>query len=255
MPADRPVPAADTVYVVRFALDHGEGDASPLSLLDRHERERADRLAVVRDKQRFVVAHAGTRMVLGRFLNAPPESIRFAFGPQGKPRIVEPPLDLRFNLTHSEDTALLAVSVGRELGVDLERERPIEVLPLSRRMLTDAERTVLGALPEHERTQAFFRCWARKESFAKALGSGLTLPLAQVRVGFGRRSSPFLVTDEGAEVELRGWTVVSLRAPIGSAAALTVEGTGWRVVYVSGIGGSVEGETKATGPLDRWKID
>jgi 4'-phosphopantetheinyl transferase len=229
------LPAGDTVYVIRIALDQVESDPSAISVLDDHERDRAARLAVVREKQRFVTSHARTRMVLGRFLNAPPESIRFTFGPHGKPRMVEPPIDVRFNLTHSEDTALLAVGVGREVGIDLEHERPIEMLELSRRVLTQVERTMIAALPQHERRRAFFRCWARKESFAKALGRGLAFPLDRVHVGFRRRSLPFLVTGAGEKVEVPGWTIVSLRARRGSAAALTVEGTGWQIVYVNRI--------------------
>jgi 4'-phosphopantetheinyl transferase len=132
------------------------------ALLSADERERAARLA---DRARWVVARAALRTVLARELRAPPETLRFALGAHGKPEL--PGAELRFNLSHSGDRALIAVA-GAEVGVDVERtarrSRAVE------RTLTAGER---AALTGPDRHVELLRIWCRKEALAKALGGGL----------------------------------------------------------------------------------
>ncbi len=132
------------------------------ALLSGDERERAARLA---DGTRWVVARAALRTVLARELAVAPGELRFALGPHGKPEL--PGAELRFNLSHSGDRAVIAVA-GVEVGIDVERtarrSRAIE------RTLTAGERDAIGDADRHVE---LLRIWCRKEALAKAMGGGL----------------------------------------------------------------------------------
>ncbi len=112
----------------------------------------------------WIAARVALRAVLGERLGVAPAEIVFALGAHGKPELAG--ASLRFNLAHSGDRALIAVS-DVEVGVDLERtarsSRAIE------RTLTEGERTALGP----DRHVELLRVWCRKEALAKALGGGL----------------------------------------------------------------------------------
>ena len=112
------------VEVWSIPLDRAEQDVDALAtLLAPDERARAERFVFPRDRRRFVVARAGLRAILGRYLAQEPERVAFAYGPRGKPSVP----GVEFNLTHANELALCAVA-RRTVGVDLEWRRPIEGL-------------------------------------------------------------------------------------------------------------------------------
>ena len=133
------------------------------SMLSDDERERAARLA---SAPRWIVARAALRIVLAARLPVHPSDIELATGPHGKPEI--PGSALRFNLSHSGDLAVIALSRDAEVGIDVERtsRRSGAV----ERTLTDGERATLDGQDRH--TQ-LLRIWCRKEAMAKAGGGGL----------------------------------------------------------------------------------
>ena len=92
-------------------------------LLEGREKERADRFVIPRPRKQFIAGRALVRRLLGRYLGRKPEDLRFDYGQDGKPALRDDDSDLRFNLSHSGGTALLAVTRSRELGVDVERVR------------------------------------------------------------------------------------------------------------------------------------
>jgi 4'-phosphopantetheinyl transferase len=214
----------DDVHVVRIRLDRTVDVTSLSRILDDNERRRASRCVYDRDRRRFVIAHGLTRVLLSRCLQRPPDALRFDTNPYGKPLLRDPSSGLRFNLSHAGDVALLAISSGRELGVDVEQMRPLAVLDLSRQFFSPNEHTTLCAWPPDGRDQAFFRCWTRKESFIKALGRGLNFPLDGFEVRVDEDGSPVLHSCDSAPGELDRWTIISLRIDPGYSAALTVEG-------------------------------
>jgi 4'-phosphopantetheinyl transferase len=148
-------------------------------ILGEAERVRALRFVRPRDRRRFIICRGSLRLVLGQLVDDPPEAITLRFGPGGKPELaasrppgVAPPL--RFNVTHSGDLALIAVSLDRELGVDLERMRTIsEAARIVESYFTSAEQAQFAALDEQARPAAFLRGWTRKEAILKARGVGL----------------------------------------------------------------------------------
>ena len=125
------------------------------------------------------------RDILSRYLRIRPADIKFRYEVNGKPEVVEEQneTELRFNVSHSADVAILAVSCNRAVGVDIEaiREQP-DCLELAKRYFSEREYREMVALSPDERRRAFFACWTRKEAFVKACGVGLSYPLTEFSV-------------------------------------------------------------------------
>jgi 4'-phosphopantetheinyl transferase len=160
-------------------------------LLDAHEvllspleRDQHRRFRFGRDRRLYLATRVLVRTVLSRYSAVSPGDWRFANGEHGKPRIAAPlvtPL-IHFNLANTPGLVVCAVSVAHEsLGVDVERiDREIEAVALSERYFSASEATRIRALPTSEQQTQFFAHWTLKESYIKARGVGLGLPLDQV---------------------------------------------------------------------------
>ncbi len=182
----RNLPALETtvqVWAVRLddpSLDSEGGQ----DLLSDDERERAARFRFERHRRRYLAAHIALHEILGRYLAISPAKLSFEFGANGKPRLL-PAMEcgLEFNLSHSNEMALIAVTRGRELGVDVEHVRQtFEFQEVAERFFTVKEVAALRSLPEALQRQAFFKCWTSKEAFLKAKGTGLSGPLDEVEI-------------------------------------------------------------------------
>jgi 4'-phosphopantetheinyl transferase len=219
--------STNDVHVVRFSLDSDIDMTALRPMLDDHERHREMKFALASDRRRFLVAHALTRSILGRYLQVSPERIRFTFDPHGKPHLTDAGLDLRFNLSHAGERALLALSISREVGVDIEKERPVAALDLAHRYFSPIEYRRLASLPPDQVVSAFFRCWTRKESFLKASGEGLAGLTNEFTVSMDDTACPVLFTAPGTAPDK--WTIVPVPVERGYAAALTAAGTSWRL--------------------------
>jgi len=173
-------------------------------------------------RRRFVVARAALRGVLGAALGQPPRSLRFVEGPHGKPALADQPPPLRFNLSHSGELALLALSLDRELGVDLERRRHhLDHLGIARRYFAPDELAALAALPAAQQETAFYRCWTRKEALLKAKGAGLTLPLDSFAVSV-TEAAPQLLRTDWDTTEAQRWRLFHLAPAPGAIGAVAI---------------------------------
>ncbi len=179
--ADRhPQPAplalrAGIVDVWRARLDRRT--AALEAWLSTDERERATRFRFDRDRDRWVAAHAVLRGVLARYLAESPQAVMFAVGEHDKPELAahhgaDRP---RFNLAHSGDLALIAVTRGEEVGIDVEtvQDRP-DLLEVARRVLAREVVAALERVSPSERPASFFRAWVRHEAQVKCRGTGIT---------------------------------------------------------------------------------
>ncbi len=149
-------------------------------LLDSRERNRAARFHVEADRRSYVAGHALMRAMLSSRVPVSPADWRFAEGAHGKPEAVMPPgaPPLRVNLSHARGMAAVALAVGHEVGVDVERrERGDLTLELAERFFAPSEVVALRALPDDRRTDGLFAVWTLKEAVIKALGRGLAMPL------------------------------------------------------------------------------
>ena len=219
----------DGVFVVQVFYGDAE-DVEPIApLLGAEERARAARFVRDRDRARYVAAHALTRVILGRCLDAPPASLAFDAGRRGKPALRDPARDVRFNISHAGNCVMVGAALGRELGVDVERERSIDAALLARRFFSDREREQLAALGASQLIEGFYRCWTRKESFIKALGEGTAFPLRGFDMSLQESAPQLLLACPAAPREEARWTTVSIDTRPGYAAAATIEGRGWRI--------------------------
>ncbi len=201
---------ADAVYLWRADLDRPPVPFEALAgTLSPGENARADRLRRPLDRSRFVAARGLLRLLLGQALDLTPHSLRFTYGPYGKPALAgDGP---RFNLSHSDGQALFAVSDTREVGVDIEHVRDdIPVTSLASRFLPPPAPAALAALPPAARPAAFCRAWVRHEAALKAYGSGLAVP---------------------APLDADLWAVLDLEVPQPYCAALAVEGSEVRIEW------------------------
>ena len=174
------------VHLWQRSLSAPEAEREQLwSVLSAAEQERAQRFVRLQDRQRFAIARGTLRQLLGRYLGSDPGALNFAYGERGKPQLSREGggLDLRFNLSHSQDLALYAVALGTEVGIDVEKMNPkIDHEGITRRFFSASEQQALFQLPTHQRSRAFFQLWTRKEACIKAMGGSLALGLHQIDV-------------------------------------------------------------------------
>lgn len=190
--------------------------------LEDEEIHRADRFHFEKDRRAFVVSRGFLRFVIGRYLQTKPAALRFSYGPYGKPALSGEHL-LRFNMSHSRDVALVAVTGGRELGVDVEYIRAdFASEDIARRFFSPREVEAFNAVPGEQRVAAFFRCWARKEAYIKAIGRGLSQPLD----GFDVTLAPGIPAEllRADEDDVSRWSLADIDVGEEYAGALVVEG-------------------------------
>jgi 4'-phosphopantetheinyl transferase len=187
----------------------------PATDLPDAERERAEALAARGSAARWNAARWALRIVLGRYLDEEPAGIAFATAENGKPHLADDPERLGFNLSHSGGLALIAVTAGREVGVDLERTEPgRDFAALAERSFEPAAAAAIREAPPERRAELFYAAWTRHEARAKCGGGGIWADAAQ---------PPTMATVE-----------IAVRP--GYAAAVTVVGT-------------------TTPPLHEWSIE
>jgi 4'-phosphopantetheinyl transferase len=176
------------VHVWRVSLARGK--ASPVTA---EEALRAARFGTLTLRRRYLRAHAALRAILATVTNAP---LEFGLHEKGKPYMALAP-EIRFNLAHSRGLALVAVARDVEVGVDIERIRPLP------EYAAIAQRYFPAGFTEPSSVRDFFRHWTRFEALLKAHGSGLY----------------------GAGAEPPGdWSVTEIDVGPNFAAAVAVEG-------------------------------
>jgi 4'-phosphopantetheinyl transferase len=160
------------VHVWRIDVGaHVSRAATLAQSLAPHERERAARFRRRIDGHRYLIAHAALRDILARYLNGDPRDVVLWSEPGGKPELASG--SPRFNMSHSHDLVVVAISATHVAGVDVELVRRGVGHEVTRCFSPKAFAR-LELLPEHDRTRAFFQAWTRMEAYAKARGDGLT---------------------------------------------------------------------------------
>lgn len=215
VPQSRPAKAADAgarvdIWTVRLDATAQSIEAAEKCLPDE-ERTRAEQFRNLVARRNYVIAHAALRRILGKQLEVEPREIQFTTGAQGKPALAGGAAGrLEFNLTHSGDLALVALSAQATVGVDVERVRSMpDALRLAERFFAAEETTQLKAVPEADRAATFLNLWTRKEALTKALGVGIVDSLARFSVNHGTTATVTAIdgdTRRAAEWTLHGFT-------------------------------------------------
>lgn len=216
--------AGETIHVWRASfracadcLHYLEATLSP------GERARAARFRFDGPRERFIAARGVLRDVLARYVDQPAGALRFETNDYGKPSL--PSYEwLHFNLSHSGDIVLIAVTRGRAIGIDVERIAPPETMVrLVEQFFSADENAAFHGLPESKRAAAFFAGWTRKEAYIKALGVGGSLPLNQFDVTLDSNAPARLLADRANPGNVDRWSLLDLDAGPGYAAALAAE--------------------------------
>jgi len=222
-------------HIIRANLPtSSRASAQLFCLLSPDERERAARYRLEEHRRRFIVGRALLRTILATYLRISPAEVRFTYGPQGKPNLDKsrywPSID--FNASVSEELAVFAIAPDVPVGVDVERVSPRGGIDsVARRICSPAEYRAYAALAGEEKTEAFFRCWSRKEALAKAIGGGLAFPMNQCDVSTGGRVfCNFHGGDAAKEAE---WFIHDLSPAEGFVGALATRPDGHRILSFS----------------------
>ena len=192
-------------------------------LLTPDEEARARRFHYDKDRNEFIVSRGTLRTLIGSYLSIAPKELSFRYSEYGQPKL-EGDRSIEFNVSHSGGMLLLAFSLNRRIGVDVETiRRDFSTLEIAERFFSECERRSLRELPEELRHPAFFRCWTRKEAFIKALGEGLSHPLDQFDVSLAAGAHPILLATRPDSNEASRWAMCDVAVPDGFAAALAIK--------------------------------
>jgi 4'-phosphopantetheinyl transferase len=198
------------VHVWRARLDLAGVPASESAKPTPGEAARAARFHSEDEGRRYLRSHLALRAILGSvlggILNSPAAArLEFAVTEKGKPYLPFAP-EVRFSLSRSRDLALIALALGMDVGVDVERMRPMpDCLAVAARFFPPSEAAALQETPAERRELEFFRRWTRIEAVLKARGIGL----------------------HGAGEELEGpWTVREVDVGPGFAGAVAAQSVG-----------------------------
>lgn len=165
-----------------FLPDFVQQQDELIKLLDSSEQQRAARFHFAIHRERFIVARAVLRKILSLYTGIAPEEISFVYGEHGKPYLKDNPLNLQFNMSHSHERAVYAVTQEAEVGIDIEKIEPEFREDVAKRFFSTTEYTELMQLPDDLRISAFYEIWVRKEAIIKLFGKGLYQPLNEFSV-------------------------------------------------------------------------
>ena len=213
------------VHVWHGTLETGPDPVTPA------EESRARRMRAERRRREFLVCRGALRRILAATLGIDPLAVPLVEGAHGKPSLApgaEPPVG--FNVSHSGDRFVVAVAIGVEPGVDIERIRARRDLAgLARWSFSPAEQAEVAAAPQP--MDAFYRVWSRKEAVIKADGRGIAIGLDRFDVSAGEPAALLNARwERAAPGEAARWSLHSLEAPSGYAAALAVRSPGVEVI-------------------------
>lgn len=226
-------------HVWQVDLDSGESDIRHSeALLCCAEKKRAERFVFLEHRRRFITAHAELRIILGGYLGLDPENVSIMPDENGKPALTPATNcpSLYFNLSHSAGIAIIGISAGRAIGVDVEHVRPVFHMDgICRRFFVKSEARLVELAPDEVRSEMFFQLWTMKEACLKACGEGLR----------GLKGLPSIVCETGAGIPAalipnaacltvadRSWSVKRIFAVSSDEAAVALEGAEpWDVIY------------------------
>jgi len=194
------------------------------TILSPDETARADRFYMDVHRNRFIAARALLRDLLASYLGQPPEAIRFEYNEWGKPALAPglTAIDLRFNLSHSQDLAMYAFVLERDVGVDLEIIRAeVANERVAENFFSRREVETLRALPREHQVEGFYNCWTRKEAYVKARGPGLSIELDSFDVSLAPGAEAKILRGD----DKLGWSLVSFKPDHGCVAAMATQGS------------------------------
>lgn len=211
-----------TIDIWRMNLEQPYSILQELELcLSSDELKRAYRFYFEKDQRKFIAARGSLRLLLARYLHCSPAEIKFEYQEKGKPFLNEP---IEFNISHSGEMALIAITSTITLGVDIEYHRQIDNLSgLAKRVFSEDEFTLLQKVKPEDQMQSFFNGWTRKEAFIKAIGEGLFASLKEFSVTIQPNQPVEFTKVPDKHGGLTQWKLFSFKPEEGYTGALAVQ--------------------------------
>lgn len=186
-----------------------------LSVLAEDELERYNRFIFDKHKKRFALARIALRKIIAEYIKVPAQDIRFHYSTYGKPTL-EKQHEIQFNLSHSQDLAILAITKTHAIGVDVEYFSSRPYLGIAKNLFSQAEINALRHLHPSFTPFAFFAIWAQKEAIMKAVGLGLSYPTKEITLATIPQK-PYLIKDPYAH---KTWKITHFMPYHGVSAAI-----------------------------------
>jgi 4'-phosphopantetheinyl transferase len=212
--------SSDEIHLYHFAFKELEANINEYeSYLSESEKQRAARFHFEIDQNNFKIGRAVLRKILAGYIDRSPADLNFQYSEKGKPLLSD--THLQFNLSHTKEAFLIGCSQTQAIGVDIELiSRNIDVIALSREIMSAAEKDYFLSQPAARQKEIFFRVWTRKEAFVKALGIGIGTNLKNINTIPGD-------PDERSEIILNSrekqWKIMDLPLKQGHFRALAIE--------------------------------
>lgn len=152
-------------------------------LLDAAEKKRAHQFKFSDSRTNFIICRGALRFLLSQYQQNNPLSIEIQQNTDGKPILAEKshPLDLEFNISHSDDICLIAISRNLELGIDVEAVKPLtDLKALAKTFLSEKELAAFTAANPEKKRDMFYDIWSAKEALLKSVGCGLKIHPNQI---------------------------------------------------------------------------
>jgi 4'-phosphopantetheinyl transferase len=194
--------------------DHGMVTPDKAAWLSSSERVRYERLQLARRRRAFLAGKLFLREVLSHYSDRPPQSWEFVENDYGKPALKDGQENLAFNLSHSRQAYMLALSRHARTGADIEfSARRRRVGRLAGRYFSAPECDWLLALSEAGQQEGFYCLWTLKEAYIKARGLGLALPLDSFSFDLASAPAIAFAEHEAALASSRQWQFWRLAVP------------------------------------------
>jgi 4'-phosphopantetheinyl transferase len=157
------------------------------TILPPEEQLRADKFKLEIHRNSFIIARGMLRQILSLYLDLAPDKIEFNYSDRSKPSLANNLLNIQFNVSHSEDIAVYAITRDRRIGIDIEYlNEKYDCLNIARRFFSGREFEAIASLIGKERSQLFFKLWTAKEAYLKGTGEGLSGSLDKVEINLNK---------------------------------------------------------------------
>ena len=219
------------VWRSRIDLSAAKIDEYRATLSD-DELKRAEQFTFPNKQEEYVVTRGLLRSALALVLKQDPGSFNFNYSESKKPYL-KTEVDrqpIAFNVSHSHGQALVAISLGRKLGVDIEKIRPeVEFEKLASRFFSSAEHKALMECAQAERVAAFFATWTRKEAFVKAVGKGIAFGLSEFDVNVDANAPPKMLSTRWDANDVGNWHMASIESVNSHMATVVADGSAFQL--------------------------
>ncbi len=220
-----------TVEIWSFSLLSNDAQLIEFErIISPAEKQRAYRLHAFNHQRRAIISAAKLRIILSQYLHIKPEHINYLHNEFGKPYIENNPV--HFNLSHSFDHAMIAISKDAPVGIDIEHHREkLDIQGLVRKVFTVNEQAQFAKLGPEEQVYSFYKVWTCKEAILKALGTGLHLPFSTIEVEINQNNSSKIIALNCISNKLDEISLVKINAPANFIAHIAAISPSVKLLY------------------------